>query len=274
MAEQIAAWACALGLNAVPDDVRTAAKRCIVDLVGVAIAGAACPQSSRIVDYARQTYAPGSATVFGSSDRLSPVGAALVNGTAGHVLDFDDTCYAGIMHGSTVVFPAALAAAEFVGATGRRLLEAFVVGSEVSYAVALLCTDSHYRKGWWSTATFGAFGAAAAAAKAIKLSELQTAAALSLAGLQAGGMKVAFGTDAKPYLAGRAAAIGVDAALLASKGHNAPLAVLEGRNGFIQLLNDGVVANDGIDNLGAEWRLVNPGIFLNSIRFVRPAMQR
>ena len=261
MAQRIASWASALHLNAIPDDVKAAAKRCIVDLVGVAIAGASRAQSRRIADYARLTYAPGPATAFGSSARLSPVGAAFVNGTCGHVLDFDDTSYTGIMHGSTVVFPAALAAAQYTQADGRRLLEAFVAGSEVAYAVALLCGDGHYYKGWWSTATFGAFGAAAAAAKAMGLSERQTAFALSLAGLQIGGQKVVLGTHAKPYMAGRAAAVGVEAALLASRGHNAPTSVLEDKYGFIQLLNDGAAHEEGIDGLGKDWRLVNPGIF-------------
>ena len=261
IAERVASWGSALDLDAVPVDVQQAAKRCIIDLVGVAVAGASCPQSQRVFDYARRVYAPGSATVFDFSNHMSPVGAAFVNATVGHVLDFDDTSYTGIMHGSTVVFPAALAAAEYVPTDGRRLLEAFIVGSEVTYAVALLCTHSHYHKGWWSTGTFGAFGAAAAAAMAMKLSELQTTTALALAGVQACGLKVAFGTDAKPYLAGRAAAIGVESALLAADGYSAPPGVLEDRRGFIQVMNDGVANNDGIDRLGQDWRLVDPGIF-------------
>ena len=82
----------------------------------------------------------------------------------------------------------------------------------------MLCTTGHYRKGWWSTGTCGAFGAAAAAAKALGLSAAETTSALALAGAQAGGMRVVLGTDAKPYLAGRAAAIGVESALLAGRG--------------------------------------------------------
>jgi len=261
LVERIASWSHLLDLSDVPDDVNKAAKRCIIDFIGVAIAGVSCPQSRHIYDYAKQTYAPGFATILGFSDRLSPVGAALINGTVGHALDFDDTSYTGIMHGSTVVLPAALAAAEFANADGRRFLESYVVGAEVAYAVGLLCTTNHYYKGWWATATLGAFGAAAAASKAMELSELQTTIALSLAGIQACGLKVLLGTDAKPYLAGRAAAIGVEAALLASNGYNAPSAIFEDKYGFIQVLNDGVVNNDGIDKLGIDWRLINPGIF-------------
>lgn len=248
-------------LDAVPDDAQKVAKRCIVDLVGVSIAGAEREQSRRVAEYASQAYAPGPSTVFGCSARLSPVGAALANGTVGHVLDFDDTSYTGIMHGSTVVFPAALAAAESAGADGRRVLEAFVAGSEVTYAIAVHCGHGHYHKGWWSTATFGTIGAAAAAARALDLSERQTACALSLACLQAGAQKASFGTDAKPYLAGQAAAAGVESALLASAGLSAPRSALEGRNGFVQVLNDGEIDNEGIAKLGTHWRLVDPGIF-------------
>lgn len=261
LAQRIAAFGAGLELDAVPVEVRRAARRCIVDTVGVAIAAAPHPLSRAMYDHAQASYAAGAATVLGWPARLSPVGAALVNGASAHVLDFDDTSYTGIMHGSAVALPAALAATEESGGDGGRLLEAFIVGSEVTYAVALLCTTEHYFKGWWSTATFGAFGAAAGAAKALGLSVEQTVSAVALAGAQACGPKVAFGTDAKPFLAGRAAAIGVESALLAGKGLLGPEAVFEDPRGFLQLLNDGRAEPGAIDDLGRVWRLVEPGIF-------------
>ena len=262
LVERIAKWSHALDLDAVPDGARKVAKRCIVDLVGVSIAGAEREQSRLLADYSSRAYAPGPATVFGSSVRLSPVGAALVNGTIGHVLDFDDTSYTGIMHGSTVVFPAALAAAESAGADGRRLLEAFIAGSEVTYAVAVLCGHGHYsqglveyghvrndrrrgsqRPGPWIFRNGG------------RLARSRWRAC------RPAPRKPSFGTDAKPYLAGQAAAAGVESALLASAGISAPRSALEGRNGFIQVLNDGVADGEGIETLGTQWRLVDPGIF-------------
>lgn len=260
IAQKLAAWSYALRLEEVPEEVVHVAKRCLVDTVGVTIAGARHPLATDLLDYAAQHHTQGSSSVLGFEDRLSPVGAALVNGAAGHVLDFDDTSYTGIMHGSVVALPAALAATEYCSGDGRRLIEAFIAGSEVTYAVALLCTSSHYFKGWWSTATFGAFGAAAAAAKAMGLSEEQTCSAIALAGTQANGQKVAFGTDAKPYLSGKTAAIGVESALLAARGLVGPAAVLEGSRGFVELLNDGISDPKGIDDLGKIWRLQEPGI--------------
>lgn len=264
LAERIAAWGVACSLSDVPGDVVRVAKRCIVDLVGVTLAGASHPAVRTVARYAERTYGRGPASVVGLSDRISAPGAALVNGMAGHVLDYDDTSYTGIMHGSTVVFPAALAATELAGGDGRRLLEAFIVGSEVAYAVAMYCTTRHYHRGWWSTGTFGALGAAAAAAKAMGLSAPEMASALGLAGIQAAGQKVAFGTDAKPYLAGRAAAIGVEAAFLAGDGLRGPAAVLEGERGFVELMNDGHSNATGIEALGKVWRLVEPGILFKA----------
>jgi len=261
IAGRIAAWSSTLQLDQAPPAVVEAAKRCIVDLVGVSLAATPQPLMRRLVDYARNTYAAGASGLLGFPDRLAPAGAAMVNGTAGHALDFDDTSYTGIMHGSTVVLPAALAATQQANGDGRRLLEAFIAGSEVAYAVALLCTTRHYLRGWWSTGTFGAFGAAAAAARALGLGAVETAAALALAGTQAAGQKVAFGTDAKPLAAGRMAALGVEAALLAGHRLSGPPAVLEGARGFVDLLNDGHLDIGALGDLGVRWRLLDPGIF-------------
>lgn len=261
LAGQAATWSSGLRLVDVPAPVVDAARNCILDLIGVSLAGAHDPLCERVAAHATATYAPGASALLGRPERLSPVGAALVNGTAGHVLDFDDTSYTGIMHGSAVVFPAALAAVQHAGGDGRRLLEAFIAGSEVTYAIALLCGTGHYFSGWWSTATFGIFGAAAAAARGLGLDAARTRMALAIAGVQASGLKAAFGTDAKPYMAGRAAAAGVEAALLAAGGVTGPGDVLENSRGFLQLLNRGQGDAAALCRLGTTWRLVDPGIF-------------
>ena len=104
------------------------AKRCITDLVGVTIAGSRDPLCAKTSGYALETHAPGACTIFGQLDTIGPVGAALANGAAGHVLDFDDTSYTGIMHGSTVIFPAALAAVEHAAATANACLRRSLQG--------------------------------------------------------------------------------------------------------------------------------------------------
>lgn len=262
LAARIATWSSALAYDDLSAEVVAAAKRAILDTAGVTLAATPTALVERVRGYACDVYAPGEACALGFPTPLSPVGAALVNGTAAHALDFDDTSYTGIMHGSAVVLPAALAAIDGAGGDGKRLIEAFVAGSEVAYAVALACGTDHYRAGWWSTSTFGVFGAAAAAARGLGLTAKQSADALALAGMQAGGQKVIFGTDAKPLAAGLTAAAGVEAALLARFGVEGPAAVLEGRNGFVQLHCGDRFDAVEIDRLGTDWRLVRPGIFV------------
>ncbi|KAB2851573.1 MAG: MmgE/PrpD family protein, partial [Hyphomicrobiaceae bacterium] len=101
LAERLADWTSGLQLEAVPAEVTAIAKRCIIDLVGVTLAATPHQLTKKLHGYAHSHYSAGPATVLGFPDGLSPPGAALVNGAAGHVLDFDDTSYTGIMHGST-----------------------------------------------------------------------------------------------------------------------------------------------------------------------------
>ncbi len=103
---RIAAWSERLGYEQVPDAVRGIASRCLIDTVGVAIAGSCHSVLNGVRSFARAQYAAGEATVLGVPWRLQPAGAALVNATAAHALDFDDNCYAGSVHGSAVIVPA------------------------------------------------------------------------------------------------------------------------------------------------------------------------
>ena len=110
--------------------------------------------------------ASGSCSVLGDERGYSPTAAALVNGTLAHSLDFDDTHAAGSLHSSAPIVPAAIAAAELVGASGRDLIIACVVGYEVQIRLALALNPSeHYDRGFHPTATCGVFGAAAAAGR-------------------------------------------------------------------------------------------------------------
>ena len=261
IAERLGAWSAALSLDDVPAEAAHAAKRCILDTIGVIVAGSRTPTAERVRAHVGRNYAGGACTVLGPDAAASPAGAALANGMAGHVLDFDDTSYAGIIHGSCIVLPAVLAAAEEGGRDGRALLEAFTAGVEATYALGLTVTDSHYFKGWWATGTCGAVGAAAGAARALGLNAAQTSQAIGLAAVQACGMVAFLGTDAKPFMAGRCATVGLEAALLAGQGLTAPADAFEDRRGFLQLLNDGGSDAAGLDGLGVSWRLLEPGIF-------------
>ena len=257
---RLGAWVAGLSLDQVPGEALHIARRCIVDTVSVAVAGSRTPVAERLREHVSAQYGSGPCNLLGTSHNASAAGAALANGVAAHALDFDDTSYAGVVHGSAVVLPAVLAAGEQANISGAGFLEAFVAGSEAAYALGLTVTNSHYLRGWWATGTLGAIGAAAGAAKALGLGREGISAAIALCALQANGMIAMLGFDAKPILAGQAARLGVESALLAAQGNSAPLAAFEDRRGLLNLMNEGRQDAAGLAGLGRTWRLLKPGI--------------
>jgi 2-methylcitrate dehydratase PrpD len=260
IAQQLAAWVAGLDSGQVPRPVRAIARACLVDTIGVAVGGADEPVSRLVRDHVVATYAQGASTVLGAAGGFSVPGAALANATAAHALDFDDNCYAGVVHGSAVVAPAVLALCETAGASGADFVTAFIAGVEVEYALGAALSQSIYDKGWWTTGVLGAIGAAAGAAKALCLTAEQTANAIAAAAAGTGGMRACLGTDAKPILAGRAAEIGVTAAVLAARGATGPLSVFEDPRGLAGLFNGDRFDGSAVTTLGASWRLQSPGI--------------
>lgn len=159
--------------------------------------------------------------------------AALANGAISHALDYDDTHFAHIGHPSVAIFPAALAVAEDTGATARAVLEAALIGAEVSVRLGVGLGRGHYLRGFHQTATAGAFGATVAAGRLYGLTRDQMRAALGLCSTRASGLKNQFGTMGKPYNAGIAASTGVEVAGLARAGFTAPDDGLQGPQGFV-----------------------------------------
>jgi 2-methylcitrate dehydratase PrpD len=211
-------------------DVLTVAKHCLLDWTGVALAGIDEPVSTLL----RRRYAEssrGSVTVFGSGTGFAAEDAALVNGATSHALDYDDV-HPLIGHPSVPILPAVVAVAEELGSSGADTLRAFVAGYDAAAFVGSIVMPSHYDKGFHSTATIGSFGAAVGAGLLLGLDEQQMRVALGLAGTQAAGLKCMFGTMAKPFHAGRAAANGVIAARLARAGFTANPDVIETEQGF------------------------------------------
>lgn len=257
IAARIATWSSTVEVCALPADVSAAALRCILDATGVGLAAVDRP----VVATARRLAdAPGTCTLIGRRERASAAGAAMVNATAIHALDFDDTCYAGTLHGTAVVWPAVLAAAESVGATGAETLASFVAGVETSYALGNDLGNAIYDRGWWTTPLLGAIGAAAGAARALRLAPVPTRHAIALAAAQAFGSRSVMGSSAKPYLCGVAAANGLGAALAAQAGIEGPVDVFASVFGLARLT--GVAEPDwrAVAALGQRHALVQPGI--------------
>lgn len=263
IARVLGEWAAAVDFHRLPPTVLHAAKRCIIDVTGVALAGSGEDVPRKIRRYVDDEFGDvrnRSCTIFGSKNGGSANAAALANGAAAHALDFDDTSYQGIVHGSAVIWPAVLAAAEQADACGRDVLAAYVAGAEVEYALGRALGDVLYWKGWWTTGVLGAIGAAAGAARALGLDGHTATNAIRLAACQAIGLRAIFGTAAKPYLCGRAAQAGLEAALCARAGIAGPTEAFEHEFGLVEVLNAGEFEGEALAQLGQRFALVSPGI--------------
>ena len=247
-------------LETIPEDVLNLAKRCLIDVCGVTLAGSKAESAKLLFATAAETYGIGNCDIVGTPHRMNAPGAAFANGAAAHALDFDDNCYAGIVHGSAVIFPAVLAMAQQRGEMGSKLLLGFVTGLEVEFAVAKALTNSIYDKGWWTTSVLGAIGSAAGAAKVAGLNREMTEHALSLAAVGAGATRAVRGTTAKHYYCGRAAELGVVSAIAAKQGATGPVDVFEDQSGLGQVLNDGIFDGTQLEKLGEEYGIIDPGV--------------
>ncbi|MFB6156799.1 MAG: MmgE/PrpD family protein [Haloferacaceae archaeon] len=228
------------GYGDVPDRVHEASKVAIRDYVGVAVYGGDHPVGDRIGGYVSRAFPGDDATVLDGTTASAP-GAALANGTFGHAVDYDDTFESIVIHPTSPVFAAALAAGETVDADGRDLLAAYAVGCEVAYRVGHATYPSHYDNGWHSTGTVGSFGAAAAAASVLGLDADATRRAFGVVASSSSSLKKNFGTMTKPLHAGHAAQMGVRAAMLADAGYTADRSALAGDMGYgaVMTLDDG-----------------------------------
>ena len=243
-----------------PEAAAEAARRAILDCLGVMIAGSIEP-AARILQHVAQ--GEGGAplcTIVGTGRRTGALWAALCNGTAAHALDFDDTNFALMGHPSAPVLAAALAAGELALADGRAVLHAFLLGFEVETTVAEVVNPAHYAHGWHATCTLGTLGAAAAAARLLGLDTGQTRTALAVAASQSSGLKENFGTMTKPFHAGHAARSGVLSALMAREGWTASEHALEGPQGFFHVLGAGKPALEPLATLGAPWKILTTGV--------------
>lgn len=182
--------------------------------------------------------------------------AALINGTAAHAAEVDDSFREAMYHPGAATIAAALAAAQDIGANGRQFLRGVVLGYEVSTRIGVVMGRPHY-KFWHSTGTVGTFGAAAAAAGLMDLDESAFSHALATAATFAAGLQQAFRMDSmsKPLHAGRAAEAGVLAAQLARRGVTGSLDVLDGESGLGRAMSDGPDWSEVGASLGKDFHI-------------------
>jgi 2-methylcitrate dehydratase PrpD len=232
LTELLAARAASLRWEDIPEPARAVARQCLLDCLGVAIAGAGEPLVRLLFDEMREAGGAGQASVIGHAAVLPALSAALVNGAAAHALDYDDVNVAIPGHPSVAILPGLLALAELERASGRELGAAFVAGYETACRIGAALQPGHYNLCFHATGTVGSLGAAAACARLLALPAAATAAALGIAATQAAGLKAQFGTMCKPFHAGKAAQNGLLAARLAARGFASRADIVECTQGF------------------------------------------
>jgi len=255
----IAGWATSLDLDDIPERVREDAKLHLLDTIGCGLAahamGVAHEGRATMTELAGEPHA----TVIGTETRLPAANAAFANAMLCHGLDFDDTHSDSVSHVSTVIAPAALAAAEQVGASGRDTLAAIVAGNEVVCRVGMAAPGAFHARGFHPTAICGIFGGVAAVGRLTRLDATVTTSALGIAGSFAGGLfaYLAEGTPTKPMHPAWAAHGAHLAARLAAHGAAGPGSVLEGKFGvyhaFLGAEEGEIDIATQLADLGARW---------------------
>ncbi|MGJ5012381.1 MmgE/PrpD family protein [Bradyrhizobium oligotrophicum] len=262
----LAAYVAALKYDDIPPEVLDRAKVLTLDFLGSAIRARREAESTpSVVNMlaALKLDAAGEATVFGDDRTWTPAVAALLNGTMGHSLDFDDTHADSSLHPSAPVVPAAFAVGEMVGASGREVLTAIVAGYEVCCRLGnALDPTSHYARGFHPTATAGTYGAAAAAGKLFGLSEQQLIYAFGVSGSQAAGSLqfLVNGAWNKRYQVGASAMNGVIAATLAKNDFVGAIESVEGKHGLLVGYTDTPHHEKAVAGLGSTYETMKIGV--------------
>ena len=257
------------------DDVIYQTKKCILDFLGVTLAGSNMGLAPLIKEVICDIGGDEEATIIGDGRRVPTLHAALINGVSGHTLDYDDSHRQGSVHPGIVSIPGPLALGEKENATGKALVVAVVVGYEIAIRIAKAINPSHFNRGFHTTGTVGPFATAAACAKILGLKKREVENALAIAGLQGSGlMEVTLtGQMMKPLQSGKALEAGVLATLLAEKGAEGPDLIFEGENGFFSAFSDSDDFKNVLNNLGNQYEIMNIAFKLYSAcRVMHPSV--
>jgi len=222
-----------------PAEVLHHAKRAVIDWYASLFPGLGAAPVRQLEAALNEDLDRGRAFLVGGRPATARA-AALIDGTAAHAAEVDDSFREAMYHPGAATIAAALAASHDAGASGLQFLRGVVLGYEVSTRIGVVMGRAHYRF-WHSTGTVGSFGAAAAAGVLMDLDETAFAHALATAATFTAGLQQAFRMDSmsKPLHAGRAAEAGVLAARLARNGVTGSLDVLEGEAGLGRAMSDG-----------------------------------
>jgi 2-methylcitrate dehydratase PrpD len=259
-----------VSFNAIPAEALRIGTRCLLDGLGLFVAGSEEHSVQILAEEAAQTGGRQDALLLGRGNTKVPAPtAARVLGTAGHAHDWDDSqvstdpahVYGLLTHPTVPPLTSALVIAQKLGGTdGKQLMLAFLTGFEVECKISEWMLPQHYVRGMHSSGTVGTFGAYAAAAKLLGLKGDKLRSGFGIAASFAAGIRCNFGTMTKPLHVGRAAENGVTAALLASRGFTADPDALDGPWGFYAVQGGGVCAEKVSQGFGKQWTIIEPGV--------------
>ncbi len=255
---ELSEFVAGISYEKLPGEVCERVKALTFDLVGIALRARNDAESTPAMISAAASlgFTGGACTVIGDGGTYTPPGAAMLNGTLAHSLDFDDTHAPGSLHPSAPIVPAAFAAAEMTGADGKAVIAAIVAGYETQIRLSLaLDPAAHYDRGFHPTATCGAFGAAAAAGRIFQLDAQHCAQAFGIVlSMSAGSMQfLSNGAWTKRSHVGHAAMCGLIAATLAREGYQGAADAFEGKWGFLHAYAPAADAAKAADALGRRW---------------------
>lgn len=258
--KRLASFVADTELSDVPRDSQERSKEAIRDFVGVALFGSQHEVGNKVHSYVQSHHPGDDATVLGRGT-ASGTGAALANGSFGHAIDYDDTFESIVIHPTSPIFSAALAATDLVDASGAELLAGYAIGVETAYRIGHSTDPSHYKNGWHSTGTIGSIGAAAASSSVMGLTTEAVQRALGIVASGSSALKKNFGTMTKPLHAGHAAEVGLRAAILADEAFTADPDILEEDLGYGNVMTPGgeYTASTITDGLGEVWNVTDIG---------------
>lgn len=274
----LATFASELEIGDIPQEVIARTEDLLVDWFGSAIAGKGSRPVETITQFAQNMGGfnaanPGSAEILISRTSSSPFLAALANAAASHVAEQDDVHNGSVFHPATIVFPAALATAQTIDASGEDLLVAAVAGYEVGIRVGEFLGRSHY-KTFHTTGTAGTFAAAAAVGRLLKLNPTQMLHAFGSAGTQSAGLWefLRDAADSKQLHTAHATATGLMSAYLAQSGFTGAEHILEGKQGLAAGMSSDADPSKLTDRLGSRWTIAETSFkYHASCRHTHPA---
>jgi len=259
LATQVADWVATIHYEDLPVDVVESTKLRILDVIGLALAGAETAYGRSTIAAAAAMSPPGPTRIFGTSHRVGAPTAAFANAALSQALEYDDTHNESIVHMSSPAVAASLAIAETRTVTGRDLILAIAIANEISCRVGSVSSGQFHRRGFHPTGLFAPFGIAVGVGKLLGLTAGQLAWAEGTAGSCAAGLLECWvdGTQTKFLHSGFAAQSGLMAAMLAGAGVTGPPNVFEGRFGLFasHLQDPAIPRNFGriSDGLGSHW---------------------